>query len=279
MKKILLGLVAAVVLAAGGGAWWVYSERDTLIADAIRTYGPEMLGVSVKLGGVKTDLANETATLQNLVIGNPAGFKTPHAVSLGAVSLKLDVASLTKDVILIREISVVKPDITYEHKSGGSNLDVIQRNAEKFVADKTAALGMAKDDKAKDKAPAKKLIIEHVYVRDAKANVSAEILQGKAMSVPIATGMPRLRTASTGIRPLLRKKLLSGQCATTAPLAASVARTCQPPAGGPAAAQSTSGRLSTMAAPMPGFRARTRSSSSVTRRVSPASAASPSSVN
>jgi hypothetical protein len=186
MKKILLGLVAAMVLAAGGGAWWVYSERDTLIADAIRTYGPEMLGVSVKLGGVKTDLANETATLQNLVIGNPAGFKTPHAVSLGAVSLKLDVASLTKDVILIREISVVKPDITYEHKSGGSNLDVIQRNAEKFVADKTAALGMAKDDKAKDKTPAKKLIIEHVYVRDAKANVSAEILQGKAMSVPIA---------------------------------------------------------------------------------------------
>ena len=32
----------------------------------------------------------------------------------------------------------------------------------------------------------RKLIIENFYLKDAKANVSAEILQGKAMSVPIA---------------------------------------------------------------------------------------------
>ena len=36
---------------------------------------------------------------------------------------------------------MVKPDITYEHKSGGSNLDVIQRNAEHYVAQKTAEFG------------------------------------------------------------------------------------------------------------------------------------------
>ena len=186
MKKILLGLVVVVLLGVGGGAWWLYSERDSLIADAIRTYGPQILGVSVKLGGVKTDVANQTAALHGLVIGNPAGFQTPQALSLGAVSMKLDVGSLTKDVILIKEISVVKPDITYEHKSGGSNLDVIQRNAEKFVAEKTAALGMAKDDKTKDKGPGKKLIIENFYIKDATANVSAEMLKGKTMSVPVA---------------------------------------------------------------------------------------------
>ena len=55
MKKILLGLVVVVLLGVGGGAWWLYSERDSLIADAIRTYGPQILGVPVKLGGVKTD--------------------------------------------------------------------------------------------------------------------------------------------------------------------------------------------------------------------------------
>ncbi len=188
MKKILLGLIVVVLLAAGGGAWWLYSERDSLIADAIRTYGPQILGVPVKLGGVKTDVANQTAALHGLVIGNPAGFQTPHALSLGLVSLKLDIGSLTRDVILIKEISVVKPDITYEHKAGGSNLDVIQRNAEKYVAQKTAEFGGGKDDKkdAGKKEPGKKLIIENFYLKDAKANVSAEILQGKAMSVPVA---------------------------------------------------------------------------------------------
>ncbi len=188
MKKILLGLVVAVLLAAAGGAWWLYSERDSLIADAIRTYGPQILGVPVRLGGVKTDVASQTAALHGLVIGNPPGFQTPHALSLGAVSVKLDIGSLTKDVILIREISVVKPDITYEHKSGGSNLDVIQRNAEAYVARKSAEFGGGKDapKDAGKKEPQKKLIIEHVYIKDAKAGVSAEILKGKAMSVPIA---------------------------------------------------------------------------------------------
>jgi len=187
MKKILFGLVVVILLAAGGGAWWLYSERDSLIADAIRTYGPQILGVPVKLGGVKTDVANQSAALHGLVIGNPAGFATPHALSLGAVSLKLDIGSLTRDVILIKEIAVLKPDITYEHKSGGSNLDVIQRNAEKYVAEKTAALGIARDDKkdAGKHEAGKKFIIENFYVRDAKANVSAEILKGKTMSVPV----------------------------------------------------------------------------------------------
>jgi hypothetical protein len=187
MKKILLSLVVVVLLGLGGGAWWLYSERDALIADAIRTYGPQILGVSVKLGGVKTDVANQTAALHGLVIGNPAGFQTPHALSLNTVSVKLDLATLTKDVILIREIAVIKPDITYEHNSGGSNLDVIQHNAERYVAQKTAEFGGGKDGK-KDAAkaePGKKLIIENFYLKDATANVSAEILKGKAMSVPV----------------------------------------------------------------------------------------------
>ena len=45
-----------------------------------------------------------------------------------------------------------------------------------------------KDDKkeAGKKEPGKKLIIEHFYLKDAKANVSADVLQGKTMSVPVA---------------------------------------------------------------------------------------------
>jgi uncharacterized protein involved in outer membrane biogenesis len=183
MKKILLGIVVILLLAVGGGAWWLYSERDSLIADAIRTYGPQILGVSVKLGGVKTDVANQSAALHGLVIGNPPGFATPHALSLGAVSLKLDIASLTKDVILIKEVSIVKPDITYEHKSGGSNLDVIQRNAEKFVAEKSGGKDAKKD--AGKQEPGKKLIIERFDVNGAKAEVSADLLKGKTVSVAV----------------------------------------------------------------------------------------------
>jgi len=180
MKKILLGIAIVLLLAIGGGAWWLYSSLDSLVASAIRTYAPEILGVSVKLSGVSIKPADGSASLRGLVIGNPKGFKTAHALSLGEIDMTLDINSLTKDVILIKQISVIKPDIIYEKGSGGSNLDAIQHNVDSYVA----AHGGGKSE-AKDKGPGKKFIIENFYLKGAKAEVSAEILQGKEISVPI----------------------------------------------------------------------------------------------
>jgi len=180
MKKILLGIAVVVLLGIAGGAWWLYSSLDSLVASAIRKYGPEITGVSVKLSGVSIKPADGTAALRGLVVGNPKGYQTDHALSLGEISMTLDIGSLTRDVILIKQISIIKPEVTYEYASGGSNLDAIQRHVDNYVAEKTGGKGGPKD-----KGPGKKLIIDHVYIKDAKASVSAEILKGKAISVPL----------------------------------------------------------------------------------------------
>ncbi len=180
MKKNLLIVGIILLLGIIGGAWWLYSSLDSLVASAIRKYGPEITGVSVKLSSVKIVPADGTASLRGLVIGNPAGFKTEHAFSLGEISMKLDIGSLTKDVILIKEISIIKPDISYEYASGGSNLDLIQHNVDRYVSE-----NLGGKSESKDKSSSKKLIIENVYIKEGKADVSAEILKGKAMSVPL----------------------------------------------------------------------------------------------
>ncbi len=180
MKKILLGIAVIVLLAIGGGVWWLYSSLDQLVASAIRQYGSEITGVSVKLASVKIAPADGTATLRGLVVGNPKDFKTEHALSLGEISMALDVGSLTKDVILIKEIAIIRPDIIYEYAAGGSNIDAIQRNVDRFVADHLGA-----NDQTKGKGAGKKLIIENFYVRNGKINASAAVLQGKALSVAL----------------------------------------------------------------------------------------------
>ena len=180
MKKILLGIAVVIVLAVGGGAWWLYSSLDSLVASAIRQYGPEITGVSVKISSVKIVVADGAATLRGLVVGNPQDFKTNHALSLGEIDMKLDIASLTKDVIVIKQIAIVSPEITYEYGAGGSNLDAIQRNVDRYVA---AHLGSR--DQPRDRSGGKKLIIESLSIRNAKANVSAAVLQGKATAVAV----------------------------------------------------------------------------------------------
>ena len=51
-------------------------------------------------------------------MGNPAGFKADKAMSFGAVSVKIDMDSVAKDVIVIKEVVISGPDITYEYADG-----------------------------------------------------------------------------------------------------------------------------------------------------------------
>jgi hypothetical protein len=180
MGKAMWTVFLVVVLVLAGGAWWLYSSMDSLVATAIRSYGPDITGVSVKVGGVKIRPTDGAATVRDLQLGNPAGFKTERALFVGAISMKLNVASLTKDLILVQEITIEEPEVTYEYASGGSNLDVIQRHVEAYIAAKTDPKDAAKPESKK------KIIIEHLYIKGARAKVSAEVLQGKTMTLPMA---------------------------------------------------------------------------------------------
>ena len=183
MKKRLLWLVLLLIAALGAGAWWLYHSREHLIAQAIRNYGPVITGVPVKLQGVTLDPYSGLASLQGLELGNPPGFKTPRAMALGEISLRIDVTTLADPVVRIKELRVVKPHITYERGDGGSNLDVIERNVQAYIA---AQSGTAPAAKGSDKSKPKKLIIEHLYIQSARADASTAMLQGRTVTVDIA---------------------------------------------------------------------------------------------
>ncbi len=180
MKKLLIGMTAFALTAIAGGLWWTYNSLDPQVASAIRRYGSEITGVPVSLSGVRISLTNSRATLHDLVVGNPHGFKTKHALSLGEISMTLDIGSLTTDVIRIKELTLIKPEVTYEYASVGSNLDVLQRNIERAIARQR---GNTK--KSQDSESEKKLVIEHLYVKNGTVNVSAEVLNSDTLSVPL----------------------------------------------------------------------------------------------
>ena len=196
MKKILLGIALIVVLAIAGGAWWLYSSLDSLAASAIRTYGPEITGVSVKLSSLRIVPADGSAVMRGLLIGNPKGFKTDRALSLGEISMVLDPGSLTSNVIVIKKLTITGAAINYEYGEGGTNLDTIQRNINRYVAEHLPAT-----DASAAKGPAKKFIIDNLNVVGGKIAVNAAALQGKTASVDLPTmnlrGVGRTRGGAT----------------------------------------------------------------------------------
>lgn len=175
MKKILLGIFVLLIAGAIGLGAWLYSSLDSLAKTAIETYGSEITQVSVKLDGVKLAPTDGEGAITGLKIGNPRGFKTAHALSVGRIELGVDIGSVTGDVVTIRKIVVLAPQITYESGDGGSNFDVIQRNVEKFAG--------AKPGEAKQ--PGKKLIVERLSIKDAKVSYAGALTAGKAIGVPL----------------------------------------------------------------------------------------------
>jgi hypothetical protein len=163
MRKILLPAAALVLLALIGGLWWLYGSKDALVKAAIEKFGPEITGVGVTVRAVHLEPADGKGTISGLAMGNPKGFDAPHALQLGEMRLAIDGASLTKDVIVIKEVVLQSPEITYQRADGQSNLDAIQKNVDRYVA----KLSGGKKD---DDGPKKKFIIENLYVRDGKVH-------------------------------------------------------------------------------------------------------------
>ena len=206
MGKALWAALSVLVVVMGGGAWWLYTSLDRVVATGIRTYGPDITGVSVKLAGVKIQPADGAAALRGLEIGNPKGFKTERALSVGQVSMKLDVASLTKDVVLVHEISIEQPSVTYEYAAGRSNLDAIQRHVEAYIAEQTGSAGQPKST-----SPEKKIIIEKLTIKGARAHVSADTLQGKTLTVPLSDmRMVDIGKKTNGVTPAEAAKQVVG---------------------------------------------------------------------
>jgi len=162
LRKVLLPAAAVAVLAVAGVGWWLFASVDGLVKQAIERWGPEITGVAVKVGSVKIEVAEGRGTIRGLVVGNPKGFEAPQALKLGEMRLTLDPASVTKDVVVIRELLLVAPDLTYERGQGSDNMTVIQKNVDAWVARHAGS-------KQADAGPGRKFVIENLVVKAGKA--------------------------------------------------------------------------------------------------------------
>ncbi len=129
MKKALLGLIIVVVLVLGGGLYYLFSNLDAIVKAVIEDVGSQTTQTAVRVDKVKIDLGEGSASIRGLTVANPKGFSAPRVFSLGVIGTKINLASLTSDVIVIDKITIGLPQIYYEMKADKSdNLRVLQAN-------------------------------------------------------------------------------------------------------------------------------------------------------
>ena len=190
----LAGIVILLLLVAAGAALYYSQSRVSSLVEAalgIEAAAEELLtravGTEVAIESIDVALADGELSILGLTVANPAGFHTPHALEADEVRVAMELVSLLEDTVVVREITVEKPLLTYEIGSEGSNLEALQRNAESFAGSGEGTSGAAST---------RRILIENLHVRGGKVAASAVFLKGKSWKVPLPD--IHLRNLSSG---------------------------------------------------------------------------------
>lgn len=181
MKRIILiGLVVLVVV-IGGGVYWFLSSLDGIVKAAVEQVGSEVTGTQVTLGDVEISLTDGRGSLRNFRMTNPKGFAEGDAFKFDEVRVTIDVASVTGDPVIIKEVLIQGPDISYALLDDGkSNLNEIKKNADQY-----GGSGGGSGNGAAGGGEGPKIVIENLYLRDGKVGVSAPGLIDETLSAPL----------------------------------------------------------------------------------------------
>jgi len=178
MKKryiILLGLTAIAA-----GFYFLTPSFESIVKQAVHKYGSAVTGTDVNLDGFKLKIADGEGHIGKITVGNPQNYKLKNALELGGISVKVDIKSLTKDVIIIENVEINKPVINYELLSlTQNNLSQLLENIKKNTAsaekvENTAnQKAKAEPQSSESQSAGKKVIIRKLTVKDGEVSVAA----------------------------------------------------------------------------------------------------------
>ena len=191
-KYLILGIVAVAAVAA-----YVFTPSlDTIVRRLVNKYGSQVTGTNVDLKGFSLSLSSGEGKISQITIANPKNYSAPYLFKLDEINLK----SLTSDTIIIDEIKVRQPEITYEMISlTQNNVSEILKNIENYGKTSESAAADAKPQKetkaTKSDSAGKKVIIKNLLIDKGNIDVIAA-LPGKTQKLSVA--LPSIKMQGIG---------------------------------------------------------------------------------
>jgi uncharacterized protein involved in outer membrane biogenesis len=199
VKKILWGLVILLVVLVVVAVIVAGLFLGNIVKAGMETVGPKITRVPITVDAVNLSLLTGSAKIRGLVVGNPEGYKTTQAISVGVVAVGVNPLSVLSDKIVVRSIEVRNPEITFEGSPfSGNNLTKIRDN----VSAATAASQKPSTNQTAQAAskPGKKLEVDDFLIAGAKVRVSLTGMGGREMSLPLPDiHLTNLGTSANGI--------------------------------------------------------------------------------
>ena len=192
IRNVLLGVVLLVLLAGGGAFYYVYTQLDSLVKQAIEQYGSEVVGTRVRVGSVRISPTTGEGTIRGFRVANPAGFPPGDAFTLGEITLAIDLATLTQSPIVVKKVSIAEPVVNaVVDEEGRTNLDEIRKNAERSGSGGSSE---APPESGSGEGPGPLIRIDRFHFADGAISADLSKLDGGK----VETTLPALDMKSVG---------------------------------------------------------------------------------
>jgi hypothetical protein len=175
-KKVGLVILLAVI----GVAIFIGINFSSMAKSQAEKVASKALGVKVQIGTLDIKLQEKKIVVNGLKIGNPKGYKNPHAVTIEQIVV--DTKTISKELLVFDEIGATGTKVYLEVTEKGTNLSSLQKN-----------IKANSNDKKKEASPVK-VIIDRLYVENAKLS-PLTTLTGKT---PKDISLPKLTLRDVG---------------------------------------------------------------------------------
>lgn len=189
MKKILLRVGIGIVVLIVAAVLIVSLFLDSAVKRGVEVVGPKLTKVDVKLASASISLLSGSGKLRALELGNPEGYKTPHSITLGTVSLALRPGTILSEKLVIKSLNLEAPEITFEGGLSGNNLSKIVANIEGTTSGNNEA--------TQSKEASRKLQVDDFVISGGKVHVALTDLGGQSATVPL----PEIHLTGLGTGP------------------------------------------------------------------------------
>lgn len=117
LPKILTIIIILIVIVLVAASLMI----DSILKTGIETAGTMALNVGVKVESVDLSVTGGSLGFKKLVINNPPGYQHDTLLVLDSAKVKIEIASLLKDTVIIRDINLDGIHLTIEQRGISSN--------------------------------------------------------------------------------------------------------------------------------------------------------------
>ncbi len=226
MKKIIVRIILAVVILVIllVAVCWIF--LGSIVTKGVNTVGPTVTKTDVKLGGASVSILSGSATLSDLFVGNPEGYKTASAIKANKISVSLKPMSIFGDKIIVHSVNVQAPDINVEGGITQNNLTKILDNTQGSASQAETKKNQPESQKkAPEEKAARKMEVDDFVISGAKVHYTGSLSGGKTITLPIPDiHLSNLGTGPEGITAAdLTKRVMDAVVSSVGPALASSA--------------------------------------------------------